>query len=142
MSKEKQEKCPSKYSSGKSLKTITTKSHQVDNNIGYSRNFQILHVIFLKLSKKIVKKGGLGEFEVIDMMEWFMKSMIDVLSAIDHILKPDLKYGQTIKPFSKANPSQEWPRLQDAKQLFVNIVKPIEELVAHLFPLPPYQVMR
>ena len=89
-----------------------------------------------------MKKGGIAEFEVIDLMEWFMKSMIDVLSAIDQVLKPDLKPIPTNKPHSKVQSDQEWPRMQTLKQLFVDIVKPIEQLVADFYPLPPYQVMR
>ena len=61
-------------------------------------------------------------------MEWFMKSMIDVHSAIDQVLT--------------ARDSQEWPRMQTLKQLFVDLVKPMEKMVAHLYPLPTYQEMR
>ena len=71
-----------------------------------------------------------------------MKSMIDVFSAIDQVIKPDLKPVQTTNPLSMVQSDQEWPRMQTLKQLFVDIVKPIEQLVAHLYPLPPYQVMR
>ena len=83
---------------------------------------------FLQFSKKIAKKGGLGEFDVVDLLEWFMKSMIEMHSAIDQVLKE--------------RDSQEWPRLQTLKQLFVDLVKPMEKMVAHLYPLPPYQEMR
>ena len=89
-----------------------------------------------------MKKGGIAEFEVIDLMEWFMKSMIDVLSAIDHVITPDLKPVQSTKLHSKVQSDQEWPRMQVLKQLFVDIVKPIEQLVVDFYPLPPYQVMR
>ena len=61
-------------------------------------------------------------------MEWFMKSMIDVLDAMDHVMK--------------SGTDQEWPRYQTFKKLFVDIVKPMEHLVVHLFPLPPYNTMR
>ena len=57
-----------------------------------------------------------------------MKSMIEMHSAIDQVLKE--------------RDSQEWPRLQTLKQLFVDLVKPMEKMVAHLYPLPPYQEMR
>ena len=57
-----------------------------------------------------------------------MKSMIDVHSAIDQVLKE--------------KDSQEWPRMQTLKQLFVDLVKPMEKMVAHLYPLPAYQEMR
>ena len=74
-----------------------------------------------------MNQKGLGEFKVIDLMEWFMKSMIDVLSAFDECLN---------------TPTQEWPRCQDLKKIFTDIVKPMEHMVAHLYPLPPYQTMR
>ena len=85
----------------------------------------------MQFSKKIRSDGGIAEFEVIDLMEWFMKSMIDLLSAMDYAMSG---IG------SSAN--KEWPTMQTLKNLFVDIVKPIEQLVVHLFPLPPYKLMR
>ena len=73
---------------------------------------------------------------MIDLMEWFMKSMIDVFSAMDQVMKKE----NTMKP--ERQPRNEWPKLQDWKKLFVNLVKPMEKMVAHLYPLPPYQEMR
>merc|ERR1719495_477056 len=58
-----------------------------------------------------------------------MKSMIDLLSAMDHAMS------------SIGSPNKEWPTLQVLKNLFVDIVKPIEQLVVHVFPLPPYKLM-
>merc|ERR1719367_667047 len=56
-----------------------------------------------------------------------MKSMLDVMTAMDQVIKSES--------------TQEWPRQQVLKQLFVDIVKPMEKMVAHLYPLPPYQEM-
>ena len=77
----------------------------------------------------MVKKGGLHEFEVIDLMEWFMKSMLELLDGMDKVMKSD-------------DSSVEWPTYQTLKQLFNDITEPIEQLVVHLYPLPPYQIMR
>ena len=65
-----------------------------------------------------------------------MKSMIDVLGSIDEVLKPAI--DEILNPPA----AQEWPRYQHLKELFNNLVKPIEQMVAHLYPLPPYQTMR
>ena len=65
-----------------------------------------------------------------------MKSMIDVFSAMDQVMKKE----NTMKP--ERQPRNEWPKLQDWKKLFVDLVKPMEKMVAHLYPLPPYQEMR
>ena len=81
----------------------------------------------VKFSQEIEKKGGLGEFELIDLMEWFMKSMIDVMDAMDLAMKSDS--------------NETWPRYQTLKKLFTQIVKPIEQLAVNLFPLPPYKSM-
>merc|ERR1719495_415686 len=58
-----------------------------------------------------------------------MKSMIDLLSAMDHAMS------------SIGSPNKEWPTMQVLKNLFVDIVKPIEHLVVHLFPVKPYKLM-
>ena len=81
-----------------------------------------------KFSEKIEKEGGLDKFELIDMMEWFMKSMLDLTTAIDHAMKTES--------------NEEWPRYQILKKLFADIVEPIEQLAVHLFPLPPYKYMK
>ena len=57
-----------------------------------------------------------------------MKSVMDLLVGIDY--NKELGLGQ------------QWPTYQNLKQLFVDIVKPIEQLVIDLFPLPPYKIMR
>ena len=74
----------------------------------------------------IKKKGGVKEFHVLDLMEWFMKSQIDILNGID--------YAMTHKP------TPNWPRWQTLKELFANIVKPIEKLVVWMYPLPQYKI--
>ena len=76
----------------------------------------------------IRKKRGVKEFQVIDLMEWFMKSMIDVMKGMDYVIND--------------KSSQKWPRMQTLKQLFNDIVKPIEKLVVNMYPLPEYQLMR
>ena len=65
------------------------------------------------------------------MMEWFMKSMVDLLSAMDFAIG-----DMGSKPVHS-----KWPTMQTLKNLFVDFVKPMEQLVVHLFPLPDYQIM-
>lgn len=109
------------------IKTISKMEKDIDDFVleCKKRKKGVILPTIHKFSKKMNQKG-LGEFKVIDLMEWFMKSMIDVLSAFDECLN---------------TPTQEWPRCQDLKKIFTDIVKPMEHMVAHLYPLPPYQTM-
>ena len=87
-----------------------------------------MHYRLLKFSEQIEKNGGLGEFKLIDLMEWFMKSVMDIMLEMDYTMKSDS--------------NQEWPTNQIRKKLFADMVDPIEQLVVHLLPLPPYKFMR
>ena len=78
------------------------------------------------------KAGGLRKLTFLELMEWYMKVMLDLLSAIDHV-----KWGGN----ADVN-AEKWPTHQLLKQLFADICKPLEEFVAFLTPLPPYQTTR
>jgi len=119
------------------FETISKMENDIKDFVSECKKRQKGHLLptIHQFSKKITKKGGLEEFDVIDLMEWFMKSMIDVFSAMDHAMKKENRMNP------EWSPPNEWPRLQDWKKFFVNLVKPMEKMVAHLYPLPPYQEM-
>ena len=85
-----------------------------------------------QFSDIIEEKGGVDQLVVTEMMEWFMRSVMDLLVAIDSVAIDT----------NKLELGQRWPTYQILKKLFVEIVKPIEQLVIDLFPLPPYKTMR
>jgi len=93
-----------------------------------ARNKSLDLSTLLQFSDLIRSKGGISELQVIDLLEWFMRSMIDILGAVNNVVGVQGK-------------NNEWPTMQRLKGLFVEIVKPMEQLVVHLFPLPPYKTM-
>ena len=77
-----------------------------------------------------------------------MKSIVDIMGGMDHYIKSDISSNKGVGfktglgSVDILDSNQHWPSFQNLKQLFADIVKPIEQLVVNLFPLPPYQYMR